>query len=333
MPAVLRDLVASPLSEAFDLHVIPTWRPGGAAGRVAVFAGALARLVAFCLGRGRRVVHIHVTVRGSMYRKAIATLAAKALRRPVILHVHGGADELDEFWTGLDGVSRRLAHAAHARADRVVSVSVASARVLEQRYGARNTVVLPNPAPRPGPERPDTPAEPPEVLYLGGFADPVKGGRVLLAAAPAIVRDAPGTTISFAGPGEPPAALTAGEGLRWLGFLDAPAKAAALARARVFVLPSTSEGLPVALLEAMAAGCPIVATRMGGVPDVVTDGEDALVVAPGDPDALAAAIGRLLADPGRARALGQGARRRVAEISPERIAEQLGVLYREVAAA
>jgi glycosyltransferase involved in cell wall biosynthesis len=333
MPAVLRDLVASPLADAYDLHVIPTWRPGGAAARVGIFLWALVRLAAFCLRRGRRVVHIHVTVRGSMYRKAVATLVAKLLRRPVVLHVHGGADELEGFWLGLDAASRRLAHAAHARADRVVSVSVASAKVLEERYGARDVVVLANPAPRALQARPEVLSDPPEVLYLGGFADPVKGGRELLAAAPTVVREAPGTTVSFAGPGTPPAELTGGDGLRWLGFLDAPAKAAALARARVFVLPSTSEGLPVALLEAMAAGCPIVATRVGGVPDVVTDGEEALVVAPGDPDALARAIGELLADADRARRLGEGARRRVEELSPERIAEQLGALYREATAA
>jgi len=66
--------------------------------------------------------------------------------------------------------------------------------------------------------------------------------------------------------------------------------------ADVFVLPSHQEGLPVALMEAMTAGLPVVATAVGGVPDVVTDGVEGLLVPPGRPDLLAAAVGRLARD-------------------------------------
>ncbi|MGH8773882.1 MAG: glycosyltransferase [Jiangellaceae bacterium] len=69
-----------------------------------------------------------------------------------------------------------------------------------------------------------------------------------------------------------------------------------LAAFDVFALSSRFEGLPIALLEAMAAGLPCVATSVGGIPEVVTDGDDGMLVEPGDPDALAAALGKLLAD-------------------------------------
>jgi glycosyltransferase involved in cell wall biosynthesis len=76
----------------------------------------------------------------------------------------------------------------------------------------------------------------------------------------------------------------------------------------VFVSPSLFEGMPVSLLEAMATGLPPVATRVGGVPEVATDGVDALLVPPRDEAALAAALISLLTDPARRRALGAAAR-------------------------
>ena len=84
-----------------------------------------------------------------------------------------------------------------------------------------------------------------------------------------------------------------------------------MARAEIFVLPSRFEGLPNALLEAMAAGLPCVATRVSGSEDVIIDGESGLLVPPEDPDALAEALVRLLTRPAEALALGRAARARM----------------------
>jgi len=86
-----------------------------------------------------------------------------------------------------------------------------------------------------------------------------------------------------------------------------------LAAADVFVLPSLWEGLPIAVLEALSTGLPVVATAVDGTPRIITDGVDGLLVPPSDPEALAAAIHKLLRDPERARALGERGRRTVQE--------------------
>lgn len=86
-----------------------------------------------------------------------------------------------------------------------------------------------------------------------------------------------------------------------------------LATARLFVLSSRYEGMPNALLEAMAQGLPAVATAVGGVAEIMTDGETGVIVPPEDPEALARAIAGLLADDERAGRLGQAARARIQE--------------------
>jgi glycosyltransferase involved in cell wall biosynthesis len=98
----------------------------------------------------------------------------------------------------------------------------------------------------------------------------------------------------------------------------------------VFCLPSHAEGLPLVLLEAMARGKPVVATAVGGTPELVVDGETGLLVPPGDVGALAAALGTLLRDPVRASRLGAAGRRRVLQnFSAESASERVLGLYRD----
>jgi glycosyltransferase involved in cell wall biosynthesis len=104
-----------------------------------------------------------------------------------------------------------------------------------------------------------------------------------------------------------------------------------LALLDVFVLPSLWEGLPIALLEAMAAGLPVVATAVGGTPEVVVDGVTGILVPPRDPDALAEAILTLLHDPDLRRKMGQAGRERVrGHFSVEKMVKETEGLYRRL---
>jgi glycosyltransferase involved in cell wall biosynthesis len=97
------------------------------------------------------------------------------------------------------------------------------------------------------------------------------------------------------------------------------------------ILPSINEGTPVSAIEALAAGRPVVATRVGGVPDVVREGEDGFLVEPGDVDALADRLARLAADPELRKRLGAAGRARVVpRYSVERLVDDIDLLYRSL---
>jgi glycosyltransferase involved in cell wall biosynthesis len=333
MAAALRGLLASPLAERYRLEVVPTYRDPRPLPRLALFALALLRLAAWSLrGRGR-IVHVHATVRGSLYRKSVCVLLARALRRRVVLHVHSGAGDIAAFRAGLNRPSRSLFDAAFAAADRVLAVSEASREALREAYGLGAVEVVPNAAPLVDPPRREPVGDGHmKLAYLGGFANPAKGGDVLVEALAQALAQVPGLRVTLAGPGELPeegrAMVARFEGrVEWAGWLDEPSKDALLREADAFVMPSRSEGMPMALLEALAYRLAVVATEAGGIPEIVRTGETGILVPGEDPAALADGIERLAADPLLIQRLAEAGRRRVESLDAVEVAGRLDALY------
>ena len=142
---------------------------------------------------------------------------------------------------------------------------------------------------------------------------PEKGHEVLIDAAADVLQRFPDAMFEIVGGGPERDSLVARAAARGMtqafAFLghrdDVPAR---LAGADIFVLPSRSEAFPNAVLEAMAAGLPIVASGVGGILELIDDGKTGLLVPPGEPQPLAERICRLMADPASAAALGDAAR-------------------------
>ncbi len=179
------------------------------------------------------------------------------------------------------------------------------------------------------------PLEAPLLGFVGRL-HPQKNVAALLAAMKQVKERFPAARLVVVGDGELRSALEAQA--QALGLqssvifagqrTDVPEILAAL---DAFTLPSLWEGLPNAALEAMAAGLPVIATRVGGVPEVVVDEVTGLLVPPGDSNALAEAIVRLLQDPDGRQAMGQAGRERVrAHFSVERMVRETEALYEEL---
>ena len=248
-------------------------------------------------------------------------------RVPLVVTRHV-LDEPSEDWR--QSLRARFALAAIRRADAVVAVSSAVADRLAEIAGLPRSAirVIYNGIELERFDQPDLIArramlrgalgidpDAPVVLVPAVLREG-KGHEVLLDALPSLRARVPSVRVAFAGGGEREAALRSlarshGDGVVFLGPRQDIADL--LAACDLVVLPSLAEALPTALIEAAAAGRPVVATRVGGAAEIVEDGRTGLLVPPGDPSALAEAIASVLADPDRARAFGEVARRRARE--------------------
>lgn len=278
--------------------------------RSALDPGAVRSLTSILRDFRADVVHSHE------FTMAIygAAAAPRAGARHVIT-MHGGLYYATAW-------RRRMAlRWAARRSDALVGVSVATAAALERTLGTgrRRAVVVPNGIPqRSGVRelvRRELSIAPDDLLIVAvGNLYPVKGHAVLLDAL-AMLRDRDGWHLAIAGRGEEEAGLRARAAaagiesrVHILGFRDDIPDI--LAAGDIFAMPSLSEGLPLALVEAMSFGLPVVVTRVGGIPEVVTDGVEALLVPPSDPSALASALRRLIDDVQLRRRLGDAGRTR-----------------------
>lgn len=126
--------------------------------------------------------------------------------------------------------------------------------------------------------------------------------------------------------------LGLGDGVTLVGKVTRPALLEEFRRADVFVLPSLFDSFPIAVLEAMAAALPVVATRVGGVPDVVADGQTGLLVAPGDPHGLADGLRQLADDPAARRAMGERGQERARTFSWDDVLTRIQGVYDEAIA-
>jgi colanic acid/amylovoran biosynthesis glycosyltransferase len=184
---------------------------------------------------------------------------------------------------------------------------------------------------------PPSPGTEDRILYIGRLV-PEKGQTVLLEAVAELARRGHEVGVTLAGDGalRPELERLAGRlgissRVEFPGAVGQDELRALYEAATVFCLPSFGEGVPVVLMEAMAMEVPALSTRIAGIPELIEDGRDGLLVPPGRADELAAALESLLRDPGRHRELAAAGRAKVlSEFDAERSAEQLRDLFGEM---
>jgi glycosyltransferase involved in cell wall biosynthesis len=328
--AVVEAWRAGGLFERWPIDYVATHCDGGAGAKLLAAARALRRFIALLAAHRRVLVHVHCASHASFWRKCVFMAIAHAARCPVVLHLHGGG--FVHFYEDECGpLGRRLVRHFLGRAACLIGLTENWRAWLAGVTARPNVVCIPNPVrAQPALERRGRRNV---VLFLGRIED-AKGVPELLQAFAVLRAAVHDAQLVCAGAGDLEGAQRRAEALgiadavRFPGWVGEAEKRAWLARASVFVLPSRAEGLPMSLLEAMAAGVPVVASAVGGIPDVVKHGVNGLLVAPGDELDLLRAMRRLLREPQLAAALGAAGRETVrAKHSPEQVLAQLGEVY------
>ena len=284
---------------------------------------ALACLRVLCDGlRGRiALLHLHMAERGSVLRKFVLLHLGHRLGIPVVLHLHGA--EFAAWHEALPAWLQARVRGLLRAADLLIVLGETSRRLLTERLGVPpgKITVLPNGVPA-APQMPPADAAGPCRLLFLGLVGARKGMSELLQALASPGMTAHPWHLDIAGDGaldtyrQMAATLGLAERTTFHGWTDAAQVSRMLAAADLLVLPSHDEGLPVAILEAMAHGLPVVATPVGAVAEAVRHRQTGLLVPPGDPAALAAALQELVADPAlRARLGAAGRQRHAAEFA------------------
>jgi glycosyltransferase involved in cell wall biosynthesis len=287
-------------------------------------APVILRLAGYLRRQAVRLVHCF-----DFYSNLLGVPAARLARTPVVIASQRDMGDLrSRGQQAIHALALRLATHVLVNSDAIAARLRQAGRAREDRLTViRNGVDLA----RFAPAGTANGSEPVMVATLANLR-PEKGLVQLVEAAAIVARRCPRARFSLWGDGPLRSHLEGLIAARNLGGIVAlrgatPTPEEALRECHVFVLASLSEASSNVILEAMATGVPVVATRVGGTPDLVEDRQTGLLVPPADPPALAEAILDLLDTPGRAARMGAEGRRRALEFGMDRLIERTDALY------
>ena len=248
-----------------------------------------------------KIVHIHFASRGSTWRKLPIALWSRILLRRVILHCHGA--EYQTFFNNSKGLKRRLIRLFLRLSSTMIVLSDEWSRFFKEDVALEKVPVHVMKTPVKPPEISPKQSTSPFILSFSGRIGRRKGVWDLLDAIALLKeRGVENHRLVVTGDGEVEKAhhLVLEKGLQEIveihGWLPLDSFQELREKASIFILPSFDEGLPMAMIEAMSLGQIPITTSVGGIPDVIEDGSNGLLVEPGNPSSIAAAIEQLITD-------------------------------------
>jgi colanic acid/amylovoran biosynthesis protein len=333
MSAVARAYDAGGLFRNRPVRYLATYRHRAITDRLRIALLAWLRFIGWALTGQVSAVHANVAARGSFWRKTLFLLTAQLCGARTIFHLHDGTFAA---WYRKQGmISRAFVRWVLRTRDLVIVLTAGWREAIHAIEPDARIAVLGNPVETP--KQAPSPVEG-EVLFLARLRKE-KGLDDLLAAAASLVGRFPALRLILAGDGdvngirERVRESGLSQHVTLAGWVDGADKQELLQRACVFVLPSYDEGLPMGVLEAMAHAVPVVASRVGGIPEALGD-EAGLMFDAGDVGALTHCLAILLEDAELRHRLGDAGKRRAAALFDQaKVLRQLENLYAEMGIA
>ena len=314
-------ILNSRLKEDYDLCYVESQAEElGRFGKLLVAAVGFGRFVSSWWKRNPDLAYVHVGCSASLYRESAFIVLAKSLGIRTITHFHAG--DIGTYLPLQTAIGRAYIKWALGRSDAIVAVSRESAQQLSAYVADADIAVIPNAIDLSFMEKlngskgsDSSENRVPSVLFVGAVGR-LKGERDLVKAIAILKERGMRLRASFVGYGaEKLAAMCEEAGVLdtvdHLGPVPMSETAGFYQRADIFVLPTYAEAMPVSVMEAMAAGLPIVTTPVGGIPEIIDDGKEGFLYPCGDVDALAEKIERLITDQTTRERMGKLARKRV----------------------
>lgn len=295
---------------------------------------ALRIFVGLLILRRAKVLHIHVARDVSFWRKSIFILLAYAGKCPVFVHLHSGGFS-DFYWEKCGATEKKIVKFILDRADRIVVLSSQWWPLLEKITLNKRIVKIPNFILEAQGELSSCEREKSSALFLGRLSEE-KGFFDLLEATALVKRYIPNFKLRCGGEGDVNDVMSRikklgiDRNVELLGWVDEEERMKLLECSTIFVLPSYVEGMPMAVIEAMSMGIPVVASNVGGVPDVIENGKEGILVGAGDVNAIAKALVGLLEDASERAGFALAGKRKVdQQFTAEKVLPNIENLYIE----
>lgn len=313
--------------ERFGFRLISTYTGRGFLSNLIAYCHALLGVTQACLFVKKPLFHIHIAAGGSCFRKISLATICRCFNKPYILHIHAGKF-LDRLKNQHPLVRKYIVYILNNSAQ-IVTIAAS----WEKQYGLildqRKITMIYNPCPVWKETLTERKNEHPVFLFAG-LMSPAKGVYDLADAAKKLSETDFLQLRMFGRGGNEKLIAYIGntDQIKIFSWADQVTLLSEYDNADVFVLPSYIEGLPMVILEAMGRGLPIIASNVGGIPEIVMDGYNGFLIEPGDIDSLVQKM-RLLADDKKLRqTMGHNSWQHVSRnMSLQRISEQLDELY------
>lgn len=301
-----------------NIRLISTHSDGSRYKEIWVFLKAFISLFYQLLFKSVVLVHIHSASKGSFWRKSLFSILALTFKKPVIFHLHGAS--MEYFYSSLPMIFQKYVRWVLERVTCVIVLSqswkvyIAKIAPNSNIEVVNNYVTLPELGGKI--DICESQNKKVTILFLG-IVGKRKGVYDIIDAVTQIAQTNRNFEVLIGGNGEVDKARKEAKRkkiddiIHFLGWVNAEKKEVLLSQADIYILPSYNEGLPMSLLEAMSWAVPVISTSVGGIPELIRNDTDGLVIEPGDIDGLSGSLLKLMLSKELRLKMGGNARARV----------------------